>query len=56
VRSVANLTRRDGEELLARVAGAKLRVQATTYPIDDAATAIADLRRGAVNGAAVLVP
>jgi len=55
LRSVANLTRRDGDELFARVARSPLKVHATTYPLADVATAIADLRRGAVNGAAVLV-
>jgi propanol-preferring alcohol dehydrogenase len=54
--SVANLTRRDAEEFfpIARQAGVKTRT--TTYPLELANEAIADLRAGKLNGAAVLVP
>ncbi|MGZ3449373.1 MAG: zinc-dependent alcohol dehydrogenase family protein, partial [Polyangiales bacterium] len=56
VRSVANLTRRDGEELLARAARSKLEAHAKPYPLARANEALADLRKGALEGAAVLVP
>jgi propanol-preferring alcohol dehydrogenase len=54
--SVANLTRRDGVEFL-RLAP-QLGVETTTriYRLKDANTALADLRAGAFDGAAVLVP
>jgi propanol-preferring alcohol dehydrogenase len=55
VRSVANLTRQDGKELLklAQKAGVKAEVQ--EYPLEQANQALDDLRRGKVQGAAVLV-
>jgi alcohol dehydrogenase, propanol-preferring len=55
VRSVANLTRQDGEELLmlAQETGVKTEFQA--YPLDQANQALDDLRCGRVQGAAVLV-
>jgi propanol-preferring alcohol dehydrogenase len=56
VRSIANLTRRDGEEFLALARRCPIRVRATTYRLADADRALADLRRGALQGAAVLVP
>jgi propanol-preferring alcohol dehydrogenase len=56
VRSVANLTRRDAAEFFAYVATTPLRVDAIRYPLEDANAALADLRAGRVEGAAVLVP
>jgi len=56
VRSVANLTREDGEAFLAHAARTPLRVDAVPYRLEDANTALADLRAGRVQGAAVLVP
>jgi propanol-preferring alcohol dehydrogenase len=56
VRSVANLTRRDGEEFLALAARIPLRTETHTYALADANRALADLRAGAFTGAAVLVP
>lgn len=55
VRSVANLTRRDGEELLRLAPLAKLRPAARIYPLADANLALDDLRAGRFEGAAVLV-
>jgi propanol-preferring alcohol dehydrogenase len=55
VRSVANLTRRDGEEFLALASRVPVRVNAQTYPLSRANEALADLRAGRVTGAAVLV-
>jgi len=56
IRSVANLTRADGEEFLA-LAG-KANVQTTTVPfaLADANIALDKLRSGDIEGAAVLVP
>jgi propanol-preferring alcohol dehydrogenase len=56
VRSVANLTRADGEAFLARAARLPLRVDATPYPLDEANAALAALRAGRLQGAAVLIP
>jgi propanol-preferring alcohol dehydrogenase len=56
IRSVANLTRRDGDELLALAPRIGLRTVVRTYPLTDANGALADLRAGTLEGAAVLVP
>ncbi|MGE0395296.1 MAG: zinc-dependent alcohol dehydrogenase family protein [Kofleriaceae bacterium] len=55
IRSVANLTRRDGDELLALAPAVGLRPHVTRYPLDAANTALADLRAGRFDGTAVLV-
>ena len=56
VRSVANLTRRDAEEFLALAPEAGISTATVTYPLTEANRALADLRHGALQGAAVLVP
>ena len=56
LRSVANLTRRDAEEFLALAPRAAVRVATTAYPLARANDALAALRSGALQGAAVLVP
>jgi len=56
LRSVANLTRRDAEEFLALAPAAGVRTGTVTYPLDSANQALADLRGGTLQGAAVLVP
>jgi alcohol dehydrogenase, propanol-preferring len=56
IRSVANLTRRDAEEFLALAPKAGIRTTTRTYPLAKASQALADLRSGALEGAAVLVP
>jgi len=56
VRSVANLTRRDAEEFLALAPKAGIRTTTRTYPLANANQALSDLRTGALEGAAVLVP
>ena len=56
VRSVANLTRRDGNELLALAPRAGVETHVTTYPLGEANEALADLRDGRFVGAGVLVP
>jgi propanol-preferring alcohol dehydrogenase len=55
VRSVANLTRQDGEELLAVAVQAGVRPSVTRFKLEQANEALARLRRGQVEGAAVLV-
>lgn len=54
VRSVANLTRRDGTEFLALAPRVPVRTRVTEYPLERAGEALEDLRRGAFEGAAVL--
>ena len=56
VRSVANLTRRDAEEFLALAPKAGIVTTTTPYKLTDANRALADLRDGRLEGAAVLVP
>jgi alcohol dehydrogenase, propanol-preferring len=56
VRSVANLTRHDGEEFLQLAPKVPVRTQTTRYPLSDANHALGDLRDGRVHGAAVLIP
>ena len=54
--SVANLTRDDAVEFLAAVPLANVRTTTTAYPLERANEALADLRAGRFQGAAVLVP
>ncbi|MGZ5311011.1 MAG: zinc-dependent alcohol dehydrogenase family protein [Solirubrobacterales bacterium] len=54
LRSVANLTRADGEEFLALAPRVPVRTEVQPYPLADAAHALEDLRGGRVRGAAVL--
>ncbi|HLH96015.1 MAG TPA: zinc-dependent alcohol dehydrogenase family protein [Xanthobacteraceae bacterium] len=56
IRSVANLTRADAREFLALAPRAGVRTQVTCYPLASANEALADLREGRMQGAAVLVP
>ncbi len=56
VRSVANLTRRDGTEFLALAPRVPVRTEVETLPLDRANEALARLREGRVTGALVLVP
>jgi propanol-preferring alcohol dehydrogenase len=55
IRSVANLTRRDGDELLSLAPAAGLRPTARPYALADANAALDDLRAGRFDGAAVLL-
>ena len=55
VRSVANLTRRDGEEFLALAPKVPVKTEVQTFPLEDANEALNRLRRGQITGAAVLV-
>ncbi len=56
IRSVANLTRRDGEEFLSLAPKIPVRTSVETYPLASANEALQDLREGRISGAAVLVP
>ena len=56
VMSVANLTREDAREFLAIAPEAGIKSEITRYPLDRANEALADLREGRLQGAAVLVP
>ena len=55
LRSVANLTRRDGEEFMALAPQIPVRTEVAEYPLERANAALDDLRGGRVRGAAVLV-
>ncbi len=54
--TVANLTRRDGVEFLALAPRVGIVTRTTPYPLRDANRALADLRAGRFEGAAVLIP
>jgi alcohol dehydrogenase, propanol-preferring len=54
IRSVANLTRQDGEEFLALAPRVPVRTQVTAFPLEDANEALNRLRGGLLQGAAVL--
>ena len=56
LKSVANLTRQDGDEFFRIVSNAGIKTQTSPYPLDRANEALADLRSGRLHGAAVLVP
>jgi propanol-preferring alcohol dehydrogenase len=56
LRSVANLTRCDAEEFLALAPKAGIKTETVTYPMSRANDALGDLRSGALQGAAVLLP
>ncbi len=54
--SVANLTRRDGEEFLPLAASIPIETTVHRYTLEQANEALEDLRHGRFSGAAVLVP
>lgn len=56
LRSVANLTRRDGEEFLPLAAAIPLRPAVERFPLERAGDALSALRAGRLRGAAVLLP
>lgn len=55
IRSVANLTRRDGDEFLKIAPQVPLRPEVQVFPLTEANEALSSLRRGELRGAAVLV-
>ncbi len=56
IRSVANLTRSDGEEFLAIAGAVPVRTVTQAFPLEAANDALARLRAGRIEGAAVLTP
>jgi propanol-preferring alcohol dehydrogenase len=56
VRSVANLTRADGEKFLALAPTIPVRTEVETFSLEDANAALDRLRSGALRGAAVMLP
>jgi len=54
--SVANLTRRDGEEFISLAPQVPVRTEVEVYPLEEANQALDDLRAGRFRGAAVLQP
>ena len=56
VKSVANLTRKDGDEFFGIVPKAGIVTEIVPYPLPRANDALADLRNGRLQGAAVLLP
>jgi propanol-preferring alcohol dehydrogenase len=56
VRSVANLTRKDGEEFLALAPKVPVRTSVESFPLEEASEALERLRKGRIRGAAVLLP
>ena len=56
VRSVANLTRQDGEELLALAPRVPVSTEIEACPLERANEALEHLRRGELRDSAVLVP
>jgi alcohol dehydrogenase, propanol-preferring len=56
IRSVANLTRKDGYEFLELATKVPVRTTTTLYPLERAEDALADLRAGRFEGSAVVVP
>jgi alcohol dehydrogenase, propanol-preferring len=56
VRSVANLTRKDGEEFLALAPKVPVRTEVQTFPLAQANEVLQRLRSGKIRGAAVLLP
>jgi propanol-preferring alcohol dehydrogenase len=56
IRSVANLTRADGEQFMRIAAQVPLRTETTPFALEKANEALAALRAGTLSGAAVLIP
>jgi propanol-preferring alcohol dehydrogenase len=56
LRSVANLTRKDGEDFLSLAGKVPIHTQVSSFPLTQANEALASLRSGQIQGAAVLVP
>lgn len=54
--SVANLTRADGREFMDIAAEVPVRTRTSVFPLIQANEALAALRSGTIEGAAVLVP
>jgi propanol-preferring alcohol dehydrogenase len=55
LRSVANLTKKDGEEFFCIAPEVPVRTETTTFPLHEANEALQSLREGRIKGAAVLI-
>jgi propanol-preferring alcohol dehydrogenase len=55
IRSVANLTRQDGEEFLSIAPQVPVKTEVRPYPLEEANQALEDLRSGQLQGAAVMM-
>ncbi|HEX5029350.1 MAG TPA: hypothetical protein VFV56_11115, partial [Gaiellaceae bacterium] len=55
IRSVANLTRADGEDFLALAPTIRVSTRAETFALEEANEALGQVRRGELQGSAVLV-
>ena len=56
IRSVANLTRADGESFFEAISAIPVQTHIETFPLHQANEALERLRSGTITGAAVLVP
>jgi propanol-preferring alcohol dehydrogenase len=56
LRSVANLTRADGEQFLALAPRVPVKTRVETHPLERAGEALERMRAGEIRGAAVVVP
>lgn len=56
LRSVANLTRKDGEEFLALAAKIPIQTEVTRFPLEKTNEALEALRQGTLSGSAVITP
>ena len=56
IQSVANLTRRDGEEFFERIRHLRIETKRVRYPLANANEALRDLRTGTLIGTAILTP
>jgi propanol-preferring alcohol dehydrogenase len=56
IKSVANLTRQDGEEFLQLAPQVPVKTEVTTYPLSKTNEALEDLRNGEFDGSAVVFP
>jgi len=54
IRSVANLTRKDGEKFLPLAAAIPIKTSVTVYPLVDINRALDDHRSGTLKGSAVI--
>jgi propanol-preferring alcohol dehydrogenase len=55
IRSVANLTRKDGEEFLAIAAQIPIKAVTSSYPLEETNEALSDLKEGRLKGSAITV-
>jgi len=56
LRSVANLTRQDGEEFLALATKIPVQTQVKSYPLEKTNEALRDLKEGKISASAVIIP